>query len=96
MSQEEKEQSLLAQQAIYSSIKEVPLDLKVVLVNGLRKIGELVALGPGSVLEFKEQTTTHPAVLYADEQPFAQGSTVSSNEHYAIKITSVLAGNYKE
>ena len=77
-------------------VMDVPVELTVVIGRRSMKIGEILRLGPGSVLEL-DKASGEPLDVYANGRLIARGEAVVVGERYGVRLTEVLvvdeAGN---
>lgn len=71
------------------AIREVPVRLTVELGRCRTTIRELLQLGQGSVLELDNEAGSSMDV-YVNGYLIAQGEVVVVNEHYGIRLTSLV------
>jgi flagellar motor switch protein FliN/FliY len=72
------------------ALRDVPITITVQLGHAVLPIGELLKLGPGTVLELEETVGT-PVELTVRGIPFARGEVVVVNDHFAVRITHLHA-----
>ncbi len=72
------------------SIRDVPITITARLGHTTLPIGAILKLGPGSVVELDEEITT-PVELTVRGVPFAAGEVIVVNDHFAVRITRLLA-----
>jgi len=72
------------------ALRDVPITITVQLGHTVLPIGELLKLGPGTVLELEETVGT-PVELTVRGIPFARGEVVVVNDHFAVRITHLHA-----
>lgn len=71
------------------SLRDVPITITARLGHTVLPIGEILKLGPGSVIEL-EEAVGQPIELTVRGVPFATGEVVVVEEHFAIRIKSLL------
>ncbi len=71
--------------ATLDALRDVPITITVQLGHKVLSIGEILKLGPGSVIELDEAVGT-PVVLTVRGVPFASGEVVVVNDHFAVRI----------
>ena len=71
------------------SLRDVPITISVKLGHTVMPIAEILKLGPGAVVELEEQIT-QPVELTVRGIPFAIGEVVVVEEHFAVRIKSLL------
>lgn len=70
-------------------VMDVPVELTVVIGRKSMKIGEILRLGPGSVLEL-DKASGEPLDIYANGRLIARGEAVVVGERYGVRLTEVL------
>lgn len=70
-------------------VMDVPVEITVVIGKRAMKIGEILRLGPGSVLEL-DKASGEPLDLYANGRLIARGEAVVVGERYGVRLTEVL------
>ena len=58
----------------------------------MAKIGEVLRLGPGSILELSK-ANGEPLDVYVNNRLIARGEAVVVGERYGIRLTEVLVGD---
>jgi flagellar motor switch protein FliN/FliY len=71
------------------SLRDVPITITARLGQATLPIGAILRLGPGAVVEL-EQEITAPVELTVRGVPFATGEVVVIDDHFAIRIKSLL------
>ena len=71
-------------------ILDIPLDLVVEVGRTKMQIGELLALGPGSVVEL-EKLAGEPLEVYVNNKLVANGEAVVVNEKFGVRLTNVIS-----
>lgn len=72
-------------------VMDVPVELTVELGRKHVKIGEILRLGPGSVLELGK-ANGEPLDIYVNNRLVARGEAVVVGERYGVRLTDVLVG----
>ena len=72
-----------------SFIMDVPVELTVELGRRNVRIGEVLRLGPGSVLEVSK-ANGEPLDIYVNNRLIARGEAVVVGERYGVRLTEVL------
>ena len=72
-------------------VMDVPVEVTVELGRRSTKIGEILRLGPGSVLEL-DKVNGEPLDIYVNNRLIAQGEAVVVGERYGVRLTEVLVG----
>lgn len=70
-------------------VLDVPVELTVELGRKSAKIGDILRLGPGSVLELSK-ANGEPLDIYVNNRLVAQGEAVVVGERYGVRLTEVL------
>jgi flagellar motor switch protein FliN/FliY len=71
-------------------IMDLPLGVTVELGRSRMTIREVLALGPGSVIEL-DKLAGEPADLLVNGKPLARGEVVVIDESFGIRITEIMA-----
>lgn len=71
------------------SLRDVPITITAQLGHTVLPIGEILKLGPGSVIELDENVN-QPVELTVRGVPFATGEVVVVDDHFAIRIKTLL------
>jgi flagellar motor switch protein FliN/FliY len=70
---------------------DVPVELTVELGRKQVRIGEILRLGPGSVLELGK-SNGEPLDIYVNDRLVARGEAVVIGERYGVRLTEILVG----
>jgi len=70
-------------------VMDVPVELTVVIGRKSMRIGEILRLGPGSVLEL-DKASGEPLDIFANGRLIARGEAVVVGERYGVRLTEVL------
>jgi flagellar motor switch protein FliN/FliY len=70
-------------------VMDVPVEVTVEIGRRTMKIGELLRLGPGSVLEL-DRAAGEPLDILVNDRRIARGEAVVVGDRYGIRITEVL------
>lgn len=70
-------------------VMDVPVELCVEIGRRVMKLGEILKLGPGSILEL-DKVNGEPLELYANKKLVARGQAVVVGERYGVRLTEVL------
>ncbi len=73
-------------------VLDVRIQLAVELGRRRVRISEVLALGPGSVIEFPK-SADEPLDVLVNDQLVARGEAVVIGERYGIRITEVVSPN---
>ena len=71
------------------SLRDVPITITAQLGHTVLPIGDILKLGPGSVIEL-EEAVGQPIELTVRGVPFATGEVVVVDDHFAIRIKTLL------
>jgi flagellar motor switch protein FliN/FliY len=72
-----------------SFVMDVPVELTIELGRKTAKIGEVLRLGPGSILELTK-ANGEPLDVYVNDRLIARGEAVVVGERYGIRLTEVV------
>src|SRR6478752_6810540 len=75
-----------------SFVMDVPVELTIELGRKTTRIGEVLRLGPGSILELNK-ANGEPLDVYVNNRLIARGEAVVVGERYGIRLTEVLVGD---
>ena len=70
-------------------VLDVPVELCVEIGRRVMRLGELLKLGPGSVLEL-DKLSGEPLDIYANKKLVARGEAVVIGERYGVRLKEVL------
>lgn len=70
-------------------VMDVPVELTVELGRKHVRIGEVLRLGPGSVIELSK-ANGEPLDIYVNNRLIARGEAVVVGERYGVRLTEVL------
>lgn len=79
-----------ATRAAIELLFDVPLEVTAVLGRTRRQVGEVLALGPGSVVEL-DKLAGEPVELLVNGKLIARGEVVVIDEHFGIRITDIVS-----
>jgi flagellar motor switch protein FliN/FliY len=71
-------------------ILDIPLQLTVEVGRTAIEIGELLQLGPGSIVEL-DKLAGEPLEVYANDKLVARGEAVIVNEKFGIRLTDIVS-----
>lgn len=71
-------------------LMDVPLQVTVELGRTEKMVKEVLALGPGSVLEL-DKLAGEPVDILVNEKPIAKGEVVVIDENFGIRVTEILS-----
>ena len=69
---------------------DIPLEITVELGRATLSLAEVLALGPGSVIEL-ERLPGEPLELLANGRLIARGEVVVLNESFGLRVTEIVA-----
>ena len=69
---------------------DIPLEITVELGKTKIKIGDLLKLGQGSVVELNK-LTNQPLEIFVNKKLMAQGEVVVVNEKFGIRLTNIIS-----
>lgn len=72
-------------------VMDVPVEVTVELGRKNAKIGEILRLAPGSVLELSK-ANGEPLDIYVNNRLIAHGEAVVVGERYGVRLTEILVG----
>jgi flagellar motor switch protein FliN len=75
-----------------SFVMDVPVEVTIELGRKTAQIGEVLKLGPGSILELSK-ANGEPLDVYVNNRLIARGEAVVVGERYGIRLTEVLVGD---
>lgn len=70
-------------------ILDVPLNVEVILGTATKRIQDILALGPGAIVEL-DRLVDEPVQITVNGVPIAQGEVVVVNENFGVRITHIL------
>jgi flagellar motor switch protein FliN/FliY len=70
-------------------VMDVPVELSVEIGRRVMRLGELLKLGPDSILEL-DKLNGEPLDVYANKRLVARGEAVVIGERYGIRLKEVL------
>jgi len=73
-------------------VMDVPVEVTVELGRRRVRIGEVLRLGPGSVLELTK-ANGEPLDIYVNDRLIARGEAVVVGERYGVRLTEVLVSD---
>lgn len=71
-------------------ILEIPLKVSAELGRSKMPVGELLSLGPGSVIEL-DKNAGEPVDIYLNNRLIARGEVVVANERLGVRLTDVVS-----
>ena len=69
---------------------DIPLNISVELGNAKIKIGDLLKLSQGSVVELN-RLTDEPLEIFVNKKLMAHGEVVVVNEKFGIRLTNIIS-----
>ena len=73
-----------------SAVKDVEIEISVVLGKATMPIHQLLKMGRGAVIEL-DTTVEDNALVLANNQPIAMGEIVIVDDNVAVSITDTIA-----
>jgi flagellar motor switch protein FliN/FliY len=73
-------------------VMDVPVRLTVEIGRKTMRIGEILRMGPGSILELNK-ANGEPLDVYANDRLIARGEAVVVGERYGVRLTEVLVND---
>jgi flagellar motor switch protein FliN len=70
-------------------VMDVPVDLTVEIGRRVMKIGDILRLRSGSILELTK-AAGEPLELYVNNHPIARGEPVVVGDRYGVRVTEVF------
>ena len=70
-------------------VLDIHLEVKVELGRTMRKIRDVLELGPGSVIELTK-LAGEPVDILVNDKLFAKGEVVVIDENFGVRITDIL------
>ncbi|MGB9976205.1 MAG: flagellar motor switch phosphatase FliY [Thermovenabulum sp.] len=77
------------QKASIELIMDVPLEISVQLGKAVKKIKEILGLGPGSIIEL-DKLAGEPVDILVNGKLIAKGEVVVIDENFGVRITEIL------
>lgn len=71
-------------------IQEIPIDITVELGRTIRKIGEILEYGPGTIIEL-DKLLGEPLEIYANGKFIAKGEVVVIDDNFGVRITDIIS-----
>ncbi len=90
MDENDPSNSNTAQSRRIDLLLDVPLELSVELGRTRMSIQELLALGPGSVIEL-DKVAGEPLDILVNDRLVARGEAVVVNDKFGIRITDIVS-----
>src|SRR4051812_49768917 len=75
-----------------SFVMDVPVELTIELGRKTTRIGEVLRLGPGSILELNK-ANGEPLDVYVNNRLIARGEAVVVGERYGVRLTEVVGND---
>jgi flagellar motor switch protein FliN/FliY len=70
-------------------VMDVPVELTVEIGRRTMRIGEILRLGTGSVLEL-DKAAGEPLDIFVNDRPIARGEAVVVGDRYGVRLTEVF------
>ena len=71
-------------------IQDIPGEITVQLGNTMRKIGEILEYGPGTIIEL-DKLLGEPLEIFANEKYIAKGEVVVIEDNFGIRVTEIVS-----
>ncbi|MFA5523327.1 MAG: flagellar motor switch phosphatase FliY [Tissierellales bacterium] len=71
-------------------IQEIPIDITVELGRTIRKVGEILEYGPGTIIEL-DKLLGEPLEIYANGKFIAKGEVVVIDDNFGVRITDIIS-----
>lgn len=79
----------------FEALLDVTMPVVIEIGRTHLTVQEVLQLAPGSVVTL-DRAVGEPVDLYVSDRRFAQGEVVVVDDHFAVRITKLLAGNTSE
>ena len=74
----------------FEMLLDIPLEVTVEIGRNRLPLRELLALGPGSVVELTK-LADEPLDVLVNGKPIARGTCVMTNEKFGVRLTDVIS-----
>lgn len=71
-------------------IQEIPVEITVQLGKTMRKIGEILEYGPGTIIEL-DKLLGEPLNIYANGKFIAKGEVVVIEDNFGVRVTEIVS-----
>ena len=71
-------------------IQDIPVEISVQLGKTMRKIGEILEYGPGTIIEL-DKLLGEPLEIFANEKYIAKGEVVVIEDNFGIRVTEIVS-----
>lgn len=71
-------------------IQDIPVEITVQLGKTMRKIGEILEYGPGTIVEL-DKLLGEPLEIFANEKYIARGEVVVIEDNFGIRVTEIVS-----
>lgn len=71
-------------------IQDIPVEITVQLGKTMRKIGEILEYGPGTIIEL-DKLLGEPLEIFANEKYIAKGEVVVIEDNFGIRVTEIVS-----
>lgn len=79
----------------FESLLEVSMPVVIEIGRSQLTVQEVLQLAPGSVVTL-DRAVGEPVDLYVSDRKFAQGEVVVVDDHFAVRVTRLLAAGQSE
>ena len=79
----------------FDALLDVTLPVVIEIGRSQLTVQEVLKLAPGSVVTL-DRAVGEPVDLWVSDRKFAQGEIVVVDDHFAVRVTKVLAGGAPE
>ena len=71
-------------------IQDIPVEITVQLGKTMRKIGEILEYGPGTIIEL-DKLLGEPLEIFANKKYIAKGEVVVIEDNFGIRVTEIVS-----
>ena len=71
-------------------IQDIPVEITVQLGKTMRKIGEILEYGPGTIIEL-DKLLGEPLEIFANDKFIAKGEVVVIEDNFGIRVTEIVS-----
>ncbi len=79
----------------FEALLDVTMPVVIEIGRTHLTVQDVLQLAPGSVVTL-DRAVGEPVDLYVSDRRFAQGEVVVVDDHFAVRVTKLLAGNTSE
>lgn len=80
----------MGERASIELLKDVPMEITVVLGKARMRVGDVLTLGPGSIVEL-DRLAGEPVDVMVNGRLIAKGEVVVIDEHFGIRIGEIVS-----